>query len=161
MTSLPPEVSANLALYADGPRLLREAVAGLNDAQLRRPAPPGKWSVLEVVAHLADFEIVFADRLTRVLAEDRPALPTGDENLYAVRLAYGSRNLMLELDLIESLRRHTAAILATAGAADFERCGIHSADGPLTLAELLRRIANHLPHHVRFIHEKRPALLAG
>jgi hypothetical protein len=56
--------------YLAGPQLLRKAVAGLSREQLLARPIPGKWSTLEVVCHLADFEIVCADRLKRVVAEN-------------------------------------------------------------------------------------------
>jgi hypothetical protein len=48
--------------------------------------------------------------------------------------------------------------LETLSPQDYDRQGVHSTDGPLTLAQLLERITRHLPHHVRFIEEKREAL---
>lgn len=144
--------------YARGGELVRAATAGLNREQaLSRPVP-GKWSTLEVVCHLADFEIVFADRLKRVIAEHEPTLMGGDENLFARRLAYHSRDLDEELRLIEACRASTARILRTLQEADFARLGRHSEAGPLTLQDLLQRATNHVTHHVQFIHEKRRAL---
>ena len=49
--------------YLDGPQLLRKAVAGMSQEQLVARPIPGKWSTLEVICHLADFEIVGADRI--------------------------------------------------------------------------------------------------
>jgi hypothetical protein len=124
---------------------------------LARPVP-GKWSTLEVVCHLADFEIVGADRIKRVIAEDRPTLPDGDENLFAARLAYNNREMDDELQLIGSIRASVARILRTLTDDVFARIGNHSAAGPLTLAQLVERGANHARHHVKFIAEKRKAL---
>ncbi len=64
--------------YLDGPQVLRKAVAGMTPEQLAARPIPGKWSTLEVVCHLADFEIVYADRIKRVIAEDEPTLFGGD-----------------------------------------------------------------------------------
>ena len=60
--------------YLDGPQLLRKAVAGMSQEQLVARPIPGKWSTLEVICHLADFEIVGADRIKRVIAENEPTL---------------------------------------------------------------------------------------
>ena len=58
--------------------MLREAVAGMSQEQLIARPIPGKWSTLEVICHLADFEIVYADRIKRVIAENEPILFGGD-----------------------------------------------------------------------------------
>ena len=156
--TIPNGVQSLLDSYATGPDQLRAAVAGLTPTQLRTPAPPGRWSVLEVVCHLADFEIVYADRMKRILAEDRPTFFSGDPDKFAARLDYAHRDLDEELAVIGSVRRQVTRILHSASPADFERIGIHSEDGPLTLETLLKRIAEHIPHHVEFIVKKRPAL---
>src|SRR3974390_926145 len=94
--------------YIASARQLREAVAGLSPEQLKQRPIAGRWSALEVVCHLADFEIVFADRIKRVIAEDRPALPSGDENLFAARLKYHERDVENELALVEAIHRQIA-----------------------------------------------------
>lgn len=145
--------------YAAGPKMLREAVAGMSREQaLARPVA-GKWSTLEVVCHLADFEIVYADRLKRVIAENEPTMFGGDPDVFAKRLAYHQRDLAEELALIEAVRHSTARILRQLGEADFARIGRHSEAGPLSLATLLERVTEHLPHHAQFIVEKRKALV--
>jgi hypothetical protein len=118
-------------------------------------------STLEVVCHIADFEPIYADRMKRVLAEEQPRILSGDPDLFQKRLAYDQRDLAEELDLIEVVRKQMARILKTASDADAQRTGVHSVDGPLTLETLLKRIAGHIPHHIRFIAEKRAALGLG
>ena len=147
-----------IARYASGPSELRTALSGLNATQLRTPTPPGRWSVLEVVCHIADFELVYADRMKRVVAEDRPTLFGGDPDLFAARLAYDQRDLEEELQVIESIRRHVARFLGTLDAPALVREGLHSSDGPLTLSTLLQRIVGHIPHHIDFIRQKRQSL---
>ncbi|MBW3597713.1 MAG: DinB family protein [Planctomycetes bacterium] len=144
--------------YLTGPQLLREAVAGMSAADLDAAPVPGKWSSRQVVCHLADFEPIYADRMKRIIAEDRPTFFGGDPDLFAARLAYDRRNVEDELAMVEAVRRHVATILRTLADEDFQREGIHSEDGPVSLATLLERITNHIPHHVKFIEEKRAAL---
>jgi hypothetical protein len=144
--------------YLDGPRVLRSAVAGMSQEQLLARPIPGKWSTLEVICHLADFEIVGADRIKRVIAENEPTLLGGDEKLFAARLAYHQRNAEEEILLIELIRKQVAAILSTLTPEDYQRRGIHSEAGPLALAAFVERSTGHILHHVPFIHEKRQAL---
>jgi hypothetical protein len=155
-------MSGNIAAWIDryeaGPRLIRDAVQGMTTVEATARPIAGKWSTLEVVAHLADFEIIGVDRLTAVIAEHEPKLPGRDEQQYAARLGYPYRDLEEQLRLIESCRGHVAKLLRTLDPDDWRRCGIHSEAGPLTLAQLLDRVVRHVEHHVPFILEKREAL---
>lgn len=144
--------------YVAGTHKLREAVQGMTRAQLVARPVPGKWSTLEVVCHIADFEPVYADRIKRTLVEDEPTVFGGDPDRFAARLAYHSRDLEEELSLIEAVRRHVARILRTVPPEDFARRCRHNQRGLLTLQQLLRSVTEHIPHHIRFIAEKRQAL---
>jgi hypothetical protein len=85
-------------------------------------------------------------------------LPGVDEKTHAFRLAYDKRDVDEEVRLIKTVRRHMGRILRAIDTDDFKRKGIHSVDGPVTLADLLRRATAHLPHHAQYIEEKRKAL---
>jgi uncharacterized damage-inducible protein DinB len=144
--------------YLAGPAQLRKAVAGMSREQLAARPVAGKWSTLEVICHIADFEPIYADRMKRVIAEDYPLLLAGDPDVFQARLAYSSRDAEVELNLIQVVRSQLARILKTLPESDFARTGKHSIDGPIALSVLLERITNHIPHHVTFIEEKRKAL---
>lgn len=144
--------------YLDGPKLLRKAVTGMTRDQLLARPVAGKWSTLEVVCHLADFEPIYADRMKRVLAEVKPTLMSGDPDKFAAALRYHDRDLGEELAIIESVRGQMAKILRSCKPEDFSRVGIHNEAGPRTLEQLLTSITEHIPHHVPFIEAKRRAL---
>lgn len=144
--------------YLAGRATLRRATAGMTPDQLRARPVPGKWSTLEVVCHLADFDAILADRMKRIIALDRPALLAADENHFAATLACHDRDLDEELLLIDVTRAQMARILRALPPATFAREGIHSEKGPRTLLDILTAAANHIPHHVAFIDAKRRAL---
>src|SRR5947208_17156757 len=96
--------------YLAGSKTLRQAVAGMTREQLVARPVPGKWSTLEVVCHLADFDPILADRMKRVIAEDRPKLVGADENKFAAALAYHDRDPEEELALVERTRSQMARI---------------------------------------------------
>jgi len=144
--------------YVDVARQLRESVAGLTEEQRRAHPVPGKWSIHEVVCHIADFEPISTDRICRVVAEEKPTLVGANETLFAKALAYEARDFDQQLQLVDLLRNHTARILRTLPPEAFQRVGVHSEDGPLTLEQLIGRVTRHLPHHIAFILEKRKAL---
>jgi uncharacterized damage-inducible protein DinB len=144
--------------YAVGPKALRAAVQGMTREQaLARPIA-GKWSTLEVVCHLADFDPILADRMKRVIAEDKPQLIGADENRFAAALAYADRDLEEELTIIEKTRQQMARILKKLPPQALSRTGLHNERGELTLEKLLTTTTNHIQHHVKFIEEKRKAL---
>lgn len=153
-----PEYSQLIAAYAAGPAELSAAVAGMTAEQLRARPIAGKWSTHELVCHIADFEPVYLDRMKRVLAEDEPTMFSGDPDLFAARLFYEARDTATELSLIAACRQHLTAILLQLTDADFSRLGRHSEAGPLSLEKLLRNVTGHIPHHLRFVQEKRVAL---
>jgi uncharacterized damage-inducible protein DinB len=147
--------------YLAGCDLLRRATDGLTrEQQLARPIA-GKWSTLEVVAHIADFEPVFTDRMKRIIALDNPTFFGADENLFAAKLAYHERDLQEELTIVDATRRQFARILRTLPESALQRTGIHNEKGPRTLEQLLTTAIGHITHHVPFIDEKRRALGLG
>jgi len=154
MAKLPAMIEAYLAAGSS----VRQAVAGMTREQLLARPLPGQWSTLEVVCHLNDFEPVYVDRMKRVIAEDRPSLISADENRFVTALAYHERDIEEELTIIETLRKQMARILRTLPDAALERVGVHNEAGPLTLEELLGRAIKHIPHHLKFVGEKRKAL---
>jgi uncharacterized damage-inducible protein DinB len=156
-----PALQEMIDTYLAGPPMLRRAVAGMSREQVTARPVPGKWSTLEVVCHLADFEPILADRMKRVIAEDRPTLVGADENRFAAALAYAERDLEEELVLIERTRSQMARILRTLRPEALARVGVHNERGPRTLEQLLATVSSHIPHHVRFIEEKRKALGLG
>ena len=144
--------------YLLGPEILRRAVSGMSDGELNATPIQGKWSARQVVMHLADFDLMYADHMKRVIAEDQPALADGDAERFASRLAYDTRDVDEEIWMIRAIRRHMAPILRNIDADAFVRIGLHGEEGPLSLRDLLERVTDHIPHHVRSIEEKRRAL---
>ncbi len=144
--------------YLAGPAVLRKAVSGMSREQLLARPVAGKWSTLEVVAHIADFDPILAERMKRILAEDKPKLMSADESRFAAALAYHDRDLEEELAIIERTRSQLARILRKQPEEALQRVGVHNQRGPLTLERFLTMAGKHITHHVQFIAEKRQAL---
>jgi len=147
-----------LQQYEQGPELLRAALRQVKPEQYGLQPVLGKWSIQQVICHLADFEPIYADRMKRVLVEDNPTLFGGDPDVFAAGLQYEHRSVLEELELIVCVRKQMARILRQSDVEDFQRTGVHSEAGPLTLETLLERITNHIPHHLKFIQDKTDAL---
>src|SRR5207302_4440344 len=118
--------SQMIEAYLEGPAALRNAVAGMSRDQLHARPVAGKWSTLEVVAHLADFDPILADRMKRIIAEDKPQLLGADEKRFAAALAYHDRDLEEELTIIERTRGQLGRILRTLKPEALQRVGVHN-----------------------------------
>ncbi len=140
--------SALIEQYRTGPAKLRAATTGMSREQLAARPDAGKWSTLEVLCHIADFEPVYADRMKRVLAEDNPLLLSGDPDLFHARLAYSQRDAAEELAVVEAVRFQMARILETLSEQDFSRTGKHSVDGPVIAPGAAR--TDHQSHPASF-----------
>lgn len=151
-------LTALIEQYLAGPAALRAAVAGLTRDQFAARPVPGKWSTLEVVAHIGDFEPILANRMMRVLSHERPLLLTADENLFASALDYPGRDPEEELAVIEVTRKKMARILRGIAPEAANRVGVHTFKGLVSLDAILTSAVNHIPHHLPFIAEKRKAL---
>jgi hypothetical protein len=137
---------------------LQSAVAGMTRDQLIARPIAGKWSTLECVAHVADTEVYFSDRIERTIAMERPLLISVDERPYPERMNYQAFDLDEQLDLFRSLRRHVARILRMQPAEAWQRTAVHSETGLLNLRQLVLQATRHARHHIPFIAEKRKAL---
>ena len=144
--------------YVAGGARLRRAVAGLAPADLIARPIAGKWSILEVVVHLADSDAIAIDRMKRILTEDNPPLLYADETAYVERLFSHEQSLEDALTLFEVDRRQFGRVLRKLPPEALQRRGTHNRRGPLSVADLVQDYIDHVDHHVKFIIEKRARL---
>ena len=149
--------------YLAGPDELRLAVADMSRDQLVARPIPGKWSVLEVVCHLADTEANIAHRLKTVLAEDRPEFERVQPDRLLAALAYHSREPDEEISRSSTSRAGRSPVSCRISPArglgtDGDRSK-NAGRGPS--AQMLNGAVEHLKHHLAFIIEKRHALGLG
>lgn len=150
-----------ISQYIHGGYLLRQVVAHMPLQHLLARPIAGKWSSLEVVCHISDFEPIFADRMKRVIALENPQLLGADENLFLKSLSYHQRNLGEELALIDLVRSQMARILTGLPDSAWVRVGIHSEKGPVSLRNLLEKAIGHVDHHLPFIEQKKKNLASN
>lgn len=137
---------------------LRELTADLSDEELRRPERPGKWSILQVVDHLADQEIVSAFRLRSVIAEDRPPLRGYDQDQWSARLRYGEAPLPEVLEELATARRRNLRLYECLSEEELDRFGVHTERGEESAGQLRTLMAAHDLLHRRQIARIRTAL---
>ena len=137
---------------------LAELIAGLGAAALRRPEAPGKWSILEVLAHLADTELVYRYRMRRAVAEPEGAIEGYDQDAWARELRYRDADADEMLVLISALRQANLRWLRGLADEELDRAGVHSERGPEKVRKMVSLIAGHDLVHRRQIARIRRAL---
>jgi hypothetical protein len=147
--------------YATGGEKLSQAIRGLTREDLLAPVPAdagpdaGKWTIQQVVIHCMDSELVSADRLKRMIAEDNPTLIGYDENKFVANLFYDEQPAEQAIALLDANRKLFATVLRRLPAKAWERKGTHNERGALTVGGYLKSTVDHLEHHINFIHKKR------
>ncbi|HYC30897.1 MAG TPA: DinB family protein [Gemmatimonadales bacterium] len=141
----PLEVLSELVPWLE--RRLHDAPA----ARLARPEAPGKWSVAEVLQHLADTEMVYGVRGRLVLSEPEPPIQGFDQDRWAVLFRYREVDAGAALARLSALRAANLAVWRPLGPAELARVGLHSERGPESLALMLRLMAAHDLVHRRQI----------
>lgn len=144
--------------YSGGGKMLQFAVAGLNSAELKARPVPDTWSIAEIAIHLMDADLITADRMKRIIAEDNPTLIGFDESAFARNLLYNDLDVALAVDIFARNRQMMTTILERLPSAAFSRTGIHNQRGKITLGAMLTSCMDHLDHHLKFILHKRQLL---
>jgi len=147
-----------IAVLAATPDAAASAISNMSEARPRQPEKPGKWSVAQVLQHLADSEIVFSWRLRLILAQDRPTLTGYDQDQWAQRLGYGEADAMTALQIFRALRHENLRLLRRASPADLKRVGIHSERGEESIEHLRKLYAAHDLLHLKQIARVRVAV---
>ncbi|MBM3819485.1 MAG: putative metal-dependent hydrolase [Acidimicrobiia bacterium] len=132
------------------PAKMREAVAGLSDAQLDTPYRPGGWTVRQVVHHVADSHMNGLIRTKLALSEDTPTIKPYDENVWATH-ADMRLPVAVSLGILEGVHARWAAVWLGLSPADFARAFVHPEIGRMSLDTQLQSYAWHSRHHVAHI----------
>jgi uncharacterized damage-inducible protein DinB len=130
---------------------LPHAIAGLSPHQCRRAERPGKWSIAQILQHLADSEIVWAWRMRLILAQDRPPVTGYDQDQWAEQLHYDQEEPANALEVFTVLRRANLRLLERATPQDLKRVGVHVERGEESIEHLRRLYAGHDLLHLRQI----------
>lgn len=145
-----------VALYRDGYRAIVEAIHNVTEEEFDVRPGEGRWTIREIVHHLADSEMTAAIRLRRLLAEDRPAIRGDDQDQFARRLHY-DRPHESALQAFRYAREATAQLLDALTEAEWLREGTHSELGAFSVEKWLEIYGPHAHRHARQIVEARDA----
>ena len=138
-----------LRVQQSTPKKLAALVKGRKKAQLVRRPAPGKWSVAEIMAHLADTEIVVSWRLRQILSSNGVAIQPYDQDLWANTFDYAHRDPRRSLESFRMLRENNLALLKAAPRKLWENYGVHQERGNESVAHTVRMIAGHDVNHLQ------------
>ena len=144
--------------YVRGAAIPAAAIRSLTAGDLDALPVAGTWSIRQIVLHLMDSDLVAADRMKRIIAEDNPALIGFDESAFAQKLFYTDLDASAAAELFRRNRLLMAEILKRLPDSAYLRVGIHNQRGRVTLEQMVELYVRHLDHHMKFLKHKRQLL---
>lgn len=139
------------------PHQIEAAVHGLDDQKLDTPYGPGKWTPRQVVHHLADSHMNALIRMKLVLTEDKPALKGYNQDDWAKFGDAAKLPVNSSLAIIRGLHERLVHMLEHTKESDFQRQGVHSERGNITLDDLVLTYGRHGEKHCGQINGLRAA----
>ena len=117
-------------------------------SDLRTTPAPGEWSVLELLGHLVDAEIVLSGRYRWVLSHDRPPLLGYDQDRWVERLRHNDDPPDALLEVFSTLRTANLRLWNRSSADDRQRVAMHAERGPESYELMFRMLAGHDRFHL-------------
>ncbi len=137
-----------LRVQLESPKRLAHLVQGVPKRELLRRPRPGKWSVGEILAHLAETELVWAYRLRMKLTRSGTLIQAMDQNAWARVSRYRTMDPDRSLELFTVLRENNLALQRSLTPAQWLRHGVHEERGKETVRKLSRLMAGHDLNHL-------------
>jgi hypothetical protein len=133
----------------EAPAVLKQLVETASDELTRTPPAPGKWSVRQIVAHLADSELVSGYRYRSILgADDGSPIPAYDQDRWAAAGNYGAIPIADSLASFNALRRMNLRLLESLPASAWDKYGLHAERGREAIRDLVELVAGHDLNHI-------------
>jgi len=137
-----------LQVQRDTPKKLQKLVKPLSKKQLTQKPEPGKWSIAEILAHLADTELVGGWRMRLILGKNGVSLQPFDQDVWAETFAYAKRDPAASLETFRVLRENNLAMLKALPKNLWENYGMHQERGKETITHIVRMFAGHDLNHL-------------
>jgi DinB superfamily len=138
-----------LRLQQAAPKKLAALIRGKTRKQLSRRPGPDKWSIAEIVAHLADAELAISWRLRQVLSNNAIPIQAYDQDLWARTFAYSRRDPRQSLSTYRALREANLALLKSVPRKLWDNYGVHQERGNESVSHIMRMTAGHDLNHLR------------
>jgi hypothetical protein len=147
-----------LQLLGALPDRLATLLSGVDEAALRRAEADGKWSMIEIVQHLADAEMINGVRYRYILAHDTPPITGYDQDALAQRLHYGDADLAETVELLRVTRRANLRLLSRLTSDERQRSGLHTERGLESVDRLMHLHAAHDLVHLKQLERVKAAV---
>jgi len=148
------EALLQIKALADTPARAGDLVRSSDAARWAVRRTPGEWAPVEVLAHLADAELVFGLRVRLILTAERPALPVLAQRALAERAGYLSWSPATALERFRVRRGETVELLASCSADELGRVGVHPVRREITLADVVAIMLAHDTDHLAQMRER-------
>lgn len=147
-----------LAVMSQLAQELKKSIGRISADELRQPEASGKWSMHDVIGHLADSEVVFGWRLRMVIAQDRPPITGFDQDAWNARVCGAYPDTRSAIQQIAVLREGHLALLRSLSEEQWERAGMHVERGPESVRLMSKLYAGHDLVHLRQLARIRKSL---
>ncbi len=137
-----------LEVLGSSARHLGSLISGRSREALSRRPEPGKWSIVEILAHLADAEIVLSWRFRSILASNGTPIQSYDQNTWSATFRYADTNPVESLKLFEVARAANLSLLKRVDPALHTNYGMHAERGRESVEHLKRLLAGHDLNHI-------------
>jgi len=146
-----------LAVQGATAKKLERLIKGVPAAKLRKRPAPDKWSVSEILAHLADAEIVGGFRMRLILGAPGTAIAAFDQDAWVTSGHYNKRDPRKSVEQFRAVREANLALLKSLTPEQWKHYGMHSERGQESIEHIVRMFAGHDVNHLRQIE----GILAG
>ena len=140
-----------LRVQAATPGRLRRLVQRLPARRLKRRPAPGKWSITEILAHLADAELMGSNRIRMILGKPGTPIQAFDQDDWARVMRYQKQDPRQSLETFCVLRRRNLALLRSLTPRQWKQYGMHQERGKETVARVTEMFAGHDLNHLNQI----------
>lgn len=131
-----------------GPKRMKKLLKGYSEKALAKQPAPGKWSAKEVIAHMADGEVILGARIRFIAAMDNPPIPGYDQDKFVERLGIDKVKTKALFDAFANMRAINVALLERLPKEAFARVGQHAERGAESIDTMVTMYAGH-----DFLHE--------
>ena len=146
-----------LAVQAATAKKLERLIKGVPTGKLRKRPAPDKWSVNEILAHLAETEIVGGFRMRLILGAPGTPVAAFDQDAWVISGHYEKRDPRKSLEQFRMLREANLALLKSLTPEQWKHYGMHSERGQESIEHVVRMFAGHDINHLQQVEK----LLAG
>lgn len=128
---------------------LEKAIKHLSNKQMRKRPAPGKWSIAEILAHIADTEVVASWRMRLILGSDGTPIQGFDQDVWAKTFRYENQDPVHSLKVFRVLRENNLALLHQVPRKLWQNHGMHSERGKETIGHIVQLFAGHDLNHLQ------------